>query len=239
MLASTIGDIRTGKTLLQVILALNTIRKHVYANFHLKGIKNFTLLEDPQDLENIKPNSDIYLDEVYAWLESRSHGRNVNKFISYILFQSGKRGLDFYLTAQLFSTVDVRFRDMSNIVVEVYKYEEVEMIEYNFYERQRGELVYMNTWYLPFNEAEQYYEFYDTYEIVEPYAFQDLKASMVIETGTKLLEKAQEYADKIKSGLERITHDAVKLELLKNNVNQKYEKYVYLVLKKMEEKGEL
>lgn len=233
MLVSVLGDIRVGKTLFTSILAKYSYGK-VYANYHL-DIPQYYKLE-PTDLFKLPNNCEVFIDEAYTWLEARTSGADLNKCSSYILFQSGKRTINIYLTAQLFSTVDIRFRHMSNIIVEVYKYEDEELFEYNFYERVRGELIFRNTWYLPFNEAEKYYDIYDTLEIVEPHTMKNLETKLIMSDGKKLFKKAKEIAKLLKPELDKsdkknkYTHDAIKFELLKEDISLNYEKFVYLVL---------
>lgn len=227
MLVSLIGDIRVGKTLFATILAKNS-GKLIYANYKLDIPGYFKL--SPTDLFALPNNCEVFIDEAYSWLESRTSGADLNKCSSYILFQSGKRTINIYLTAQLFSTVDIRFRNMSNIIVEVYKHEEQELFEYNFYERVRGELIFRSTWYLPFYEAEKYYDLYDTLEIVEPHTMKNLETKLIMSDGKKLFARAKEISKKIKPKLDRFTHNAIQFELLKQDISLKYEKFVYLIL---------
>jgi len=228
MLVSILGDIRVGKTLYATILAKHSYGK-VYANYKLDIPKYYQL--EPADLFKLPNNCEVFIDEAYAWLESRTSGADLNKCTSYILFQSGKRTINIYLTAQLFSTVDIRFRNMSNIIVEVYKHQDQELFEYNFYERVRGELIFRNTWYLPFYEAEEYYDLYDTLEIVEPYTMKNLETKLIMKDGKKLFKKAKEIAKKIFEDLGgKYTHDNIKFELLKQDISLNYEKFIYLIL---------
>ena len=230
MLVSIIGDIRVGKTLLASILAYWYERK-VYSNYKL-DIPLYHKLQ-PTDLFKLPNNCEVFIDEAYSWLESRTSSADLNKCTSYILFQSGKRTINIYLTAQLFSTVDIRFRHMSNVIVEVYKYEEEELFEYNFYERVRGQLIFRNTWYLPFYEAEKYYGIYDTLEIVEPHMMKNLETKLIMSDGKKLFAKAIEISKLVKPELDELgktTHDAIKFELLKQDISLNYEKFVYLIL---------
>lgn len=228
MLVSLLGDIRVGKSLFAAILAKNSNRNNIYANFKLE-IPNYHYLE-PADLYKLPNNCEVFIDEAYAWLEARTSGRDLNKAASYILFQSGKRSINIYLTAQLLSTVDIRFRHMSNVIVEVYKHEEEELFEYNFYEKVRGILIFRNTWYLPFYEAEKYYDIYDTLEIVEPYEMKNLENKLLMRDGKKLFAKAKEIAQLIEPELDKYTHDAVKFELLKQEISLTWEKFVYIIL---------
>ncbi len=232
MLVSILGDIRVGKTLYTSILAYWSERI-IYANYKL-DIPKYNRLE-PADLFKLPNNCEVFIDEAYAWLESRTSGADLNKCSTYILFQSGKRTINIYLTAQLFSSVDIRFRHMSNIIVEVYKYEEEELFEYVFYRRIKGQLIYQNTWYLPFSNAERYYDIYDTLEIVEPYMMKNLETKLIMKDGKRLFSKAKEITKLIKPELDKFTsrkytHDAIKFELLKQDISLNYEKFVYLIL---------
>ena len=99
MLVSVLGDIRVGKTLFTSILAKYSYGK-VYANYKL-DIPQYYKLE-PTDLFKLPNNCEVFIDEAYTWLEARTSGADLNKCSSYILFQSGKRTINIYLTAQLF-----------------------------------------------------------------------------------------------------------------------------------------
>jgi len=223
MLVSVLGKIRNGKTLFLVYLATKLIRD-VYSNFklNLPNYKELTL----SILSNLPNNVNVYIDEGYTWLESRISGSKLNKLISYLLFQSGKRGLDIYITAQLFSSVDLRFREQSNLIVYCQK------INGNFYytiynrENHKSKILVLTKEF-----ARKYYPLYDTYEIIEPANIKNLELEYVKDDPKALILMVKNIANEIKKDLNYITHDSVEFALLVNGYPLALKKYVYLYLK--------
>jgi hypothetical protein len=96
-------------------------------------------------------------------LESRISGSTINRYLSMILFQSRKRGIDFILTAQLLSSIDLRFKNMADI--------------YMLADRMRGGFAY--TVFFPGKHgkrvltlseetASKYWDRYDTMQLINP-----------------------------------------------------------------------
>jgi hypothetical protein len=160
MLILVRGDVGSGKTLFATGYALDDSRA-LYANYRIrrKGWHNLkpevliTLNEEP---------SLIIMDEGYTWLESRTSSSHLNRYLSYILFQSRKRQMDIIITAQLSRSIDVRFRLMANydIYCEAmdigFYYEITKLSARKIYEPIRT--------MLPFSEAEKIYPKYETFE---------------------------------------------------------------------------
>lgn len=113
-LTSIIGDVGTGKTLLATALALKDNRK-IYSNYKINSDRYERL--EPSMLVEINEPSLIIMDEAYMWLEARTSSKNLNRYISYLLFQSRKSKQEYIITAQLFGTVDLRFREMSDYII--------------------------------------------------------------------------------------------------------------------------
>jgi len=223
MLIVILGNYGSGKTLLLTYLATKT-KRNIFSNFGLK-IKNYNSL-DVLDLLNLPNNIDVFLDEAYTWLESRLSGKAINRYLSYILLQSRKRTLDIYCTAQLFSTIDIRFRHKSDIIIECHKYKDG--FHYKFFNKNTFKRKYL---ILPFSESIKYYKYYDTYEIVEPYEKARLEFSLLLSDTNKLFKRAKEIAKYIKPKLSKITHDSVKFALMDNGFVKDFEPYVYPILK--------
>lgn len=223
MLIVILGNYGSGKTLFLTYLASKTKRK-IFSNFGLK-FKNFNSL-DVLDLLNLPNNIDVFLDEAYTWLESRLSGKAINRYLSYILLQSRKRTLDIYCTAQLFSTIDVRFRHKSDIIIECHKFKDG--FHYKILNRNTFKRKYF---IFPFDKAKKYYEYYDTYEIVEPFEKARLEFSLLQSDTNKLFKKAKQIAKFIKPKLTKITHDSVKLALMENGFVRDFEPFVYPILK--------
>jgi hypothetical protein len=115
MIGIIIGDLGKGKTLF--LASLSTIIKtDIYSNFKLKHEKalEFSLNEF---CNSRYENASVFLDEAYTYLESRLSLSERNRFMSYTMFQSRKKDINIYLTAQLAITLDVRYRDLADIWV--------------------------------------------------------------------------------------------------------------------------
>lgn len=112
-LTNIYGDVGTGKTLLATVLGIMDGRE-IYANYTIHHPRAHKI--EPQDLVSIEDGI-VILDESYMWLEARTSAKNLNRYISYILFQSRKRKQEYILTEQLFGTVDLRFREMSDYII--------------------------------------------------------------------------------------------------------------------------
>lgn len=160
MLIIVRGDVGSGKTLWATGYALDDTRA-LYANYriHRKRWHDFK----PETLITLnKEPSLIIMDEGYTWLESRTSSSHLNRYLSYILFQSRKRQMDIIITAQLSRSIDVRFRLMANydIYCEAldvgFYYEITKLSARKIYEPVRL--------LLPLSEAEKIYPKYETYE---------------------------------------------------------------------------
>jgi len=122
------GDIGTGKTLLMTYLATTSGMK-IYSNYHIEHPSATTVT--PGDLARVEGPAVICLDEVYTWLESRISSAILSRYMSYILFQSRKRDLHFITTCQLTSSVDLRYRELSDYWIEA-KVETIDSIPSRF-----------------------------------------------------------------------------------------------------------
>ena len=223
MLIVILGNYGSGKTLFLTYLTFKT-KRNVFSNFKL-NTKNYNHL-DVLDLLNLPNHIDVFLDEAYTWLESRLSGKAINRYLSYILLQSRKRTIDIYCTAQLFSTIDVRFRHKSDIIIECHKFKDG--FHYKIFNKNTFKSKYF---ILPFDNAKKYYSYYDTYEIVEPFEKARLEFSLLQSDTSKLFKRAKEIAKVIKPKLSRITHDSVKLALMDNGFVKDFEPFVYSILK--------
>lgn len=108
------GDRGSGKTLITTALAVDDdMDRPVYANYKI-NIPNWHRLE-PQMLPELS-NCLVCIDEAYLWLDCRAHGK-LQEFLSYILFQSRKDDIHLILTQQIFGTIDIRFREMADLII--------------------------------------------------------------------------------------------------------------------------
>ena len=147
--------------------AVNSDRKFLYSNYEIKDERYRELLPEVL-MDKTLRDAIILLDEVYAWLESRTSGRDINRYMSYILFQARKKDIDFYMTEQLLSTVDLRYRDMIDFEVRCkaipnykhpvgFRYRITDILERKAYPM-----------YLSIEAASQYFHLYDSYQPISP-----------------------------------------------------------------------
>lgn len=181
------GNVREGKTLLMVYFALQLHKWNQYfePKYRLPIYTNFSLdysevrqvsVSELLDFEGLQGGL-LCIDEAYTWLESRMSSSNLNRYVSYFLFQSGKRGVDVIATAQLSSTVDLRFYDLAHIVVLTRKDIANERFVYQMGVRT-GVGVRVVTRHLSFVDAAKFWDSYITSEPVAPLGLKDLQAAM-------------------------------------------------------------
>jgi len=222
---SIIGNIGSGKTLLLVIIGKHS-KKKIFSNFQL-DLKLYNELE-VIDLLNLENDIIVFIDEAYTWLESRTSMSTLNRYLSYIIFQSRKRNIDIFTTSQMFSSVDIRLREQSDIIIECKRVDD--NFQYTFRNSNHKKI---STFILPFSKAKKYFPIYNTYEIVEPNHKQELEYNLLLQYPSRLLEKVKEISKIVKDKLKnrKITHDSIKAILLLNGYKTSYEKYIYLYLK--------
>jgi len=120
MIIGIIGEMGSGKTLSTVYLA--SILKNKGYNI-ISNMKNFKLNDDllynPNMLKELdtKKKYLIIIDEIYVYADSRRSASKKNLLLSYLLFQSRKRNLDIIYTAQKFTSIDIRIRNLTNLFI--------------------------------------------------------------------------------------------------------------------------
>jgi deoxyadenosine/deoxycytidine kinase len=229
MLVNVDGDVGSGKTLLTTHIA-NKDTRPVFANYHI-NIPRFTYLE-PEMLFSMKNKNEpriVIIDEAYNWLESRLSGRPINVYSSYILFQSRKRGIDFFLTDQLFETIDLRFRKMVNI--EIYCEAVPEGFEYIIQKISRRKVFKPKKLIMPYKYAETIFPLYDSWEFIDPidkdmmFKVSQNKTS-IIEDIDKIVDELLEIAE-AKSYTKGIVEDYC----LRNDYPDSYVKMIFNTIK--------
>ncbi len=228
------GNLGSGKTLYASRLATK-FKRPIYCNYKLK-LPNYKPLE-LYDLINLPNNVNVIIDEAYAWIDSRTSGRAVNRYCSYIILQARKTFNDFIVTAQMFSTLDVRFRVMSNIIVECkalgkqkYKgYFVPERFNYKIINRETNTVKYKD---LYFKDAIKYFSIYDTYEVIDSDEKEALEYYFVIKKKKLLKEKCKSIIEIVRPNLtENFTHVSLKAEFIDQEIPLQYEPYVYDYMK--------
>lgn len=235
MLFLILGLLGTGKTLLATILAKNTDKLKVYANYLIK-IPNFEKFDLTLLFSEELKNALIILDEGYVYLESRTSLQMLNKLMSYVLFHSRKIDVDIIITSQLLTTIDVRFRNMSDFNILANKTNNV--FRYKVFHQKR----FLRTLYVPFSFAERYYNLYDTLEVIKPYRIQESLSK--VQSGKEIFNTSRQIAEQLLKDLkntkiEEITKDRIDLYLLEHNYPQFYAKYVFQFVKEVKKKKKM
>ena len=226
MLIAIIGAMGSGKTLLLVYLATKSERE-IYSNFKI-NVPNYKPLEII-DLLDLKNDVDVYIDEGYTWLESRTSGSHLNRYLSYIVLQSRKRTIDILITAQLFSSIDVRFREQCDIIVKCKKIKEGFKYSVLFVEKN-----VVRTFILRNKFAKKLFNTYDTYEIVEPHMKEEMRLKLMESKPNELWKEIKEISDIVKKDIRKLTHPRVLNALLKNGFKAHLESQVYAYLQDLE-----
>lgn len=228
-LTSILGNLGSGKTLRLALLA-KKLKRPIYSNFKL-NIPNYRPL-DLVDLIDLETNVNIFIDEAYTWIDSRVSGSAVNRYCSYVILQSRKTFTDVFLTAQMFSTVDVRFRMQSNIIIKCKAigrqrfYKAIVPIKFKYTTINR-ESKAKKVQDLYFENAVKYFQTYDTLEIIDSSEREQLEFYLIVKNPRRLKEKVLKISKAIEPDVKKITHPSIKFGLLMNAVPLQYEPYVY------------
>lgn len=224
MLVLIIGRIGSGKTLFLIFLATK-LKRFIYANFliNLPHFKPFILSK----LKEIPKNVNVFLDEGYILSEARRSSSAMNLIMSYVYNQSRKTLRDIFLTSQLASAIDKRFRLQATLLIECEKING--HFFYTITNRTTGMSKIMT---LSESEAQKLYPLYDTYEVVVPLNDIDSDFELAKKDANTLILKAREYGNMIDNELLEFTHEGVRQALFFLGLSMKFEPYVYLYLKK-------
>ena len=228
-LISVLGNLGSGKTLYLVVIGVK-LKRPIYSNFKL-NLSNYRPL-GLHDLIDLETNVNVFIDEAYTWIDSRVSGSSVNRYCSYVILQSRKTFTDVFLTAQLFSTVDIRFRLQSNIIVECkaigkqrfYKAVVPEMFRYVITNRENNGVDVKE---LTFENAVKYFKLYDTLEIIDSGEKEALEFYLIVRNPKLLKKKVLAISKAVEPDINTITHPSVKFALLMNAIPLQYEQYVY------------
>lgn len=160
------GGLGSGKTLLAIIMAYLSSKKNdtlVKANLKI----TFGEYINPIELLDFElRNTILIMDELASFIDSRTN-TIAQRGISYFFSQSRKRTVEVIGTAQLESMSDKRFTDISDIKIKC-KSRNPYLKEDFYYivDDLRYDAIYSME--IKYNDAKQYFDMYDTEEIVNP-----------------------------------------------------------------------
>ena len=230
MLTLVTGGVGTGKTLLAVAAASRAAGRgvKVVSNFEIR-LPGCELLDLEKLLRGQYSDCLLILDEAYAYLESRLSGRAVNRALSYVLFQSRKKDLHFFLTAQVLGTVDVRFRVMADVLVLAVPNRAGFL--YWIADSRTGR---RRRFFLPLEAARRFFPLYDTLEVVEPIGVDDV-VDEIFAGPDDVLQTADSSVPACRSWLESqglpVTRETAELACRACGVPRRSWRVVYLRLK--------
>lgn len=225
MLYIILGKLGSGKTLFLTYLATKIKTKKIYSNYklHLKNYRELKAI----DLIKLPNNVEVFLDEGYTWIESRISSSLLNRYMTYLLFQSRKRGNNFFITAQSLSSIDKRYRNHSDVIVFC---ESKKNLGFK-YSILNKETYRLKKYTLPLKEAKKIFKLYDTTEVIEPFGNSRLKYNIIKDDTKELMKRSNVIAKEIKPKLNRITHNTVKLAIMNEGLDKNFEPIVYAILK--------
>jgi len=170
MIILFVGGMGSGKTL-SMTKHLHEdcmAKKEIYTNYRLT-FGNPTYLtagffKNYKDF-NVK-NASIAIDEAHVFIDSRSSQSKKNKMFTRFITQSRKRAVTLYCTTQHFRQVDVRLRNLADLVVECRRVisGNVHYVKNDYYRWQSLGFVRFRTSCFT---AAPIYPLYDTTEIID------------------------------------------------------------------------
>lgn len=204
-----VGDVGSGKTALMTHLIVQENRD-IWSNYEVR-VPRWRRLE-PEMIVDLQ-DCIVAGDELWSWIEARCSGTSkANEYMSHMLFLSRKDGNDYYGTAQLFRSIDLRFREMADLIVQCEahgdprptlrdgrpnpRYTPNGWFQYDCLKRSNKR----NTerkFCITFQDAhENIFPLYDTYE--KPFVNPDLVGA-VVQNKVELLKRLQPYIDELLS----------------------------------------
>lgn len=187
-----VGHLGSGKTLFLTLLGKASPHRPIYANFNLnlKTAKQITV----EDLESITEGL-ILIDEAYLWLESRVSSSAINRYMSYMIFQSRKRNFDIFISSQLSSAIDLRFRFLEDLRVYAIGFNTAKE-SFPFLLSGWGRL---RTFHLPIEKAKMLFPLYDTmqYPKLKPTIYEPKRYNKEVEAVIRRITKEYPHPEKL------------------------------------------
>jgi hypothetical protein len=232
------GNRGSGKTLFMVHKTFECPNIPCKSNFKIESDRVFPL--EVFELLDLNPDNKptiVNIDEAYTWLESRVSTSKLNRYVSYVGFQSRKRNLDILFSAQLSSSIDVRFRDTEDYRVFCKDRPNPRTSVQDFkYAVCKGRRTSFQT--MKFKEAKKLFDIYNTDEVIKPPDMEELQAEIEVLDPHKLNIEVDKLVKLIRkknlidfSNPKAITHDVLKDVLLRIEKPFSFEPYVYVRLK--------
>lgn len=223
MIVLLIGPVGSGKTVYLVMMAHQSYKRNVYANFHIKHPK-FKLLYDV-DILNIPPKTDVYLDEAYTKIEKRRTMDAKNVIYSHILNQRRKTDSIWYLTEQTENLIDFRFEKYANIIIYCHKrYSKYDDFVYEYEFENCSETIIE---YYTYNEMSIFFDLYNTNEIVKDEISKKTEYMLIKDVPDLLPKYQKEIYNIIKDDITTGTKIDIEMCLIDHKIYHMWKKYIY------------
>ncbi|MEM3871861.1 MAG: AAA family ATPase [Nitrososphaeria archaeon] len=133
MIIGICGKMGSGKTLFATALAYASYKsgEKIYSNYNLNFPHEIINLDTMLKME--LQNATVVIDEIYIFMESRRSSSDINLILSYFIFQTRKRGVNLIYTAQKYSSVDIRLRELTDYVALAEKEKDNNIFHYTIY----------------------------------------------------------------------------------------------------------
>ncbi|MEJ2248198.1 MAG: hypothetical protein P8Y70_01570 [Candidatus Lokiarchaeota archaeon] len=231
-----VGNVGSGKTFLMLLIALSQ-NKRFYSNFSIYDGNNHTPLPNRKDLKmndflTIKDDYDVFIDEAYFMLESRLSNSNINVLLTNIINLRRKTKSVWYINGTYESIIDVRVRDKANIVIKCLTRLDLDNDDFNYLISWNDYDIYDIPFHIRYNDAKQYFKYYNTYELVKNPRQSQLEYDIISKDTNLLYEKTEQLVKEMNQSNEVnvITHDSISYWLLKHKYDTRYQKFMYMKL---------
>lgn len=181
------GNRGSGKTTLAVFFA----RLCLFAGWTVKSNMNIVgslplELTDLIDLDSKIQNEVLVCDEIYTMAESRISTSKLNRFMGYVNFQARKMHRHIVYTAQLASSVDLRFTELTDLpVMAASRIDKKEDFNYCFVVNDIG-LPRMITYDFADREI---FPYFNTDQRIRPFGLDDMIAELEKDNPKKLNQR--------------------------------------------------
>lgn len=175
MIIGYVGTRGRGKTLSCVREAYEHYLKGyaIYSNIKLnkKYFKKYDMLDGQMLIDYVTGDKQFkkaffILDEVHAYIDSRMSASKKNVIISYFILQTRKRNVRLGYTTQFIDQVDKRLRQPTEVMVQCANIlGEKGLYQSNTVIHKETGRIYKDNFF-----ANDYFDYYDTDEIVNPFA---------------------------------------------------------------------
>lgn len=233
-LTQVIGYRGSGKTLFTTIINL-ILKKYypdrlTYSNYELFNCKQYKKLH-LVDLLKLPKDIELIMDEGYAIIHSRLSMSYINIMAGFLAFQLRKTNTNIFITMQQLFTIDKIYRREWDyrVYCERTPNDNENWREWDFFyeihDKKKGNMTQV---VLPFETAKEYFNYYDTFEIIEPRNKSRMEYEMLKSDKILLMKRAKEIAEKIRTSIRKDTREGIEHALLNNGFDDCWTKIVYL-----------